>query len=287
MTVRRRGFQAAIAASVAGLFAGAAQAELAWAAASGNRLQSFDTSNPGTLFTDLQITGLGAGEQVRGIDIRPATGEMYAITTGSTLYKLNPNTAVATPVIGGAPFVLSGVQFGFDFNPVADLIRVTSNTGQNLRINPNDGGLVATDTNIAYGPADVNFGLPAAPTGAAYSNNFPSPGSTTLYVIDSLQNALTTMNPPNAGTLSTVGFFGTDFTDIDGFDISGVTGNAYALLTKPGFNTELYSVNLLTGAVTPLGAVGAGDLTLRGLALVPEPTSLALLALGGLFLRRR
>jgi hypothetical protein len=56
---------------------------------------------------------------------------------------------------------------------------------------------------------------------------------------------------------------------------------------------NLYTVNPVTGAVTLVGQIGQpGDnILIRGLAVVvPEPSSLSLLAMGGLlfgFLRRR
>ncbi len=90
------------------------------------------------------ITGLTPGDQLVGIDFRPATGQLYGLSTpgggpgSAQLYIIATETAVATQV--GAPnAVLGGTSFGFDFNPVPDRIRVVSNAGENLRLNPNDG----------------------------------------------------------------------------------------------------------------------------------------------------
>jgi Domain of unknown function (DUF4394) len=71
--------------------------------AGGNALRSFDSSAPGTPLSEVAISGLGAGEIVAGLDVRPSTGELYAVTTGNRLYVLNPVTAAATAV-GPGPF---------------------------------------------------------------------------------------------------------------------------------------------------------------------------------------
>jgi hypothetical protein len=51
-----------------------------------------------------------------------------------------------------------------------------SNTGQNLRLHPDLGTVVATDGNL-------NPGTPFV-TGAAYTNNFAGATTTALFVID-------------------------------------------------------------------------------------------------------
>src|SRR5206468_8730265 len=139
-------------------------------------------------------------------------------------------------------------------------LRVISNTGQNLRLNPNDGSLAAIDTSIT--PAGVTV------TGGAYSNNFPGATSTTLYGIDSTNGVLTTVgsvngspNSPNGGVVGpTVGSLGLG-AGLDprlGFDITGATnGSAFASILTGGTD-KLYSINLSTGQATSLGQIGNG-----------------------------
>jgi len=68
-----------------------------------------------------------------------------------------------------------------------------------------------------------------------------------------------------------------------GFDISGLTGTAYASITTGGIS-RLYTINLTTGAATlassNVGAIGSGTTPFLGLtaATVPEPSSVLLLA---------
>lgn len=189
------------------------------------------------------ITGLAAGENVLGIDFRPANGQIYALGSTSRLYTLNASSGLATVV--GVPFTttLSGTEFGFDFNPTVDRIRVVSNTGQNLRLNPNDGTVAAVD-------APLNPGMPAV-TGAAYTNNFAGATSTTLFDIDTNMDKLYRQDPPNAGTLVEVGSLGVNVEAANGFDIGSTSGRAFAVLTSGG-SAKLYDINITTGAVTAL-----------------------------------
>ena len=68
-----------------------------------------------------------------------------------------------------------GTSFGFDFNPAVDRIRIVSNTGQNLRFNPND-GVVNVDGNLNPGTPSISA--------AAYTNNFAGTATTSLFAID-------------------------------------------------------------------------------------------------------
>lgn len=73
----------------------AAEAETIYAVTSTNLLLTFDSATPGTT-TSVAITGLQAGENVLGIDLRPATGQLYALGSTSRLYTINPVTGAAT-----------------------------------------------------------------------------------------------------------------------------------------------------------------------------------------------
>jgi hypothetical protein len=92
---------------------------------------------------------------------------------------------------------------------------------------------------------------------AAYSNGVPGATQTTLYDIDAGRDTLTIQNPPNDGTLTTVGALGLDVSGPGGFTITP-TNNAYAALRRTGQgNPELFRVNLANGAATAVGPIAA------------------------------
>ncbi len=228
-----------------------------------NQLVRFDSATPTATTTVGAISGLQTGENILGIDFRPANGQLYALGSSNRLYTVNLTTGAATQIGAASAFTLNGTDFGFDFNPVPDRIRVVSNTGQNLRLNPNDGALAGTDTVL-------NPGTPAV-TAAAYTNNFAGTTTTTLYVIDTttdtlnLQGGINGTPSPNGGALTSVGLLGVDASSVNGFDIASGGGTAYASLNVGG-TSRLYTINLTTGTATQVGVIGSGA-ALRGIAV--------------------
>jgi len=234
----------------------------------GNRLVSYNIAAPVTARTNVAVTGLQSGENLLGIDFRPADGQLYGVGSTGRLYTLNGTTGAATlkstlsadAADTTLPFTaLAGTDFGVDFNPVADRLRIVSNTGQSLRINV-DTGATTTDGAINGGAANT------AVNAAAYTNSFAGTASTTLYVIDATNNTLYTQNPPNNGTLTLPVALGVAATNIGGFDIDAKTNTGYAIMTVGGVR-GLYSLNLAatSAPATLIGSTGLDDA--RGLAL--------------------
>lgn len=215
-------------------------APVAYAVDEINNLHIFNPENP--VIVTKAIGGLQAGEMIVGIDFRPANGQLYALGSSSRLYTINLGNGAATVVGGVLTTALNGTDFGFDFNPTVDRIRVVSNMGQNLRLNPNDGAVAAVD-------AALNPGTPAV-TAAAYTNNFAGATTTTLFDIDTNTDKLYRQDPPNNGTLVEIGSLGIDADAANGFDIGGTSGKAWAIL-KTASGNKIYSINLTTGAATP------------------------------------
>lgn len=230
---------------------------IAYAADSDNRLHYLNPTTGATLTTKA-ITGLQSGETLYGIDMRPVNGQLYALGNSSRIYTINLSSGAATAV--GAPLspALMGNDFGFDFNPVVDRIRIVSNRGQNLRYNPNDNS-VLVDGSLNPGSPNV--------TAAAYANNFPGTTTTTLYDIDTrTTNAmLVAQNPPNNGTLVIIGALGRAIEGGNGFDIGGNSNLGYALLRVDGI-TRMYGIDLATGAATERTPL-AGNPSVRGFAV--------------------
>jgi hypothetical protein len=93
------------------------------------------------------ITGLRPDELIIAIDTRVKTKELYGVSNQSVIYKINATTGLAT-AITGQPMVpaIEGTMVGFDFDPIEDMLRVVSNTGQNLRLSPETGQVLVIDT---------------------------------------------------------------------------------------------------------------------------------------------
>lgn len=245
----------------------------AYALGAQNSLIRIDLTDPKRILGRIDLTGLGSGVRLLGIDFRPATGGLYGLGSDSRLYQIDVDSGAATAV-SATPFTpaLSGTAFGFDFNPTVDRIRVVSNTGQNLRLHPVTGAVAAMDANLAYAGSDPNGGSIPRVTGAAYTNPDNDPmTATTLYDIDAALGVLVTQNPPNNGTLNTVGALNLDVGDLLGFDIrlDGTSNLAYLAVTQRSRGAQavrLMRVDLATGAATDLGRIGRGE-SVTGLAI--------------------
>ncbi|HEX7177094.1 MAG TPA: DUF4394 domain-containing protein [Pyrinomonadaceae bacterium] len=240
-----------------------------YAVDSANNLLQLDAAAPGAVVSTNAITGLQAGESVVGIDVRPATTQLYALGSSGRLYTVNPSNGQAQ-LASTVSSALSGTSFGVDFNPVPDRLRVTSEADQNLRINV-DNGAATVDGTLAYAAGDTNAGQDPNVVGSAYTNSFAGATVTTLYGIDSTRDTLVTQNPPNAGTLNTVGPLGVDTGNLVGFDIATVGNAAFAALNT-GAASRLYRINLSTGAATLVGDIGGGSV-IRALAVANQPAN--------------
>jgi len=252
-------------------------------------LVSWDSTAPESLLSGGPITGLQSNEQVLAIDFRPATGQLYALGSTSRLYTLNTSSS-SVSLVGSTPFSppINGSNFGFDFNPTIDRIRLDSDVNKNYVLNPNDG--TATEvTDLFFGPGDVFAGEDPNVVHAAYTNSFAGATNTQLYGIDTGKDVLVTQ-ANSAGTLGTVGSIGVDVTPVGGFDISGSSGVAYlAIRDTNRAASTFWSIDLATGIGSALGEVGGGNIiTAIAVAPVPEPTTTLLLVTSlGLLTARR
>lgn len=237
----------------AGMGIGAAQAsaESGYALSGAGALSTFNTNTPGTLTALPAVTGLTMTQKLVAIDSRPSTGELFGLAQDGTSFqivRIDESMAVATPV--GTTFTLNGSVTAFDFNPTVDRIRLVTDAEENRRIAPTVGGGGTVDTNIV---SDEDI------SGAAYTNNVAGATSTALYYLDHADNDIKISPNPNGGTLGASLPLGVDPVDGDtGFDIAGVSGNAYASLQIADGDATLYRLNLETGAASLLGDLGDG-----------------------------
>ena len=222
--------------------------------------------------SSVAITGVAADQTISGLDFRPNTGQLYTIgyndSTGQArLYTVDLTTGVATAVGAAAVTLAPGMgRVSFDFNPTVDRIRVTGSNGANFRLHPVTGAIAATDSNLAFSATDINVSTTASIGAVAYTNSFPGTGTTTLFNYDANLNVLTTQNPPNAGTLNTVGSIGPGFiglttsSDLDiYFDPATRTNTAYLVRNDSSTaSTTLYTVNLTNGSATSVCTLDTG-----------------------------
>ncbi|MCT7966639.1 DUF4394 domain-containing protein [Laspinema sp. D1] len=251
-----------------------------------NTLVAFNANNP-TQTVSVGVTGIEG--TLLGIDTRPANGLIYGITTTNNIYSIDPqrlgftidangalnNTMTPATVSATLVSTLSqpfegGTVSGFDFNPVPDRLRLVGENKQNFRINV-DTGAVIVDGTLAFAAGDPNGAVDPTISASGYTNSFAGTTSTQLYNIDTQLNTLLLQNPPNDGTLVTIGNLGVDFGNLAGFDIvSGMAGENAAFAVD---NSMLYSINLTNGQATSLGMIGGNTgLNLQGLATVPNST---------------
>jgi hypothetical protein len=236
------------------------------------KLLRFSSDNPRKLRSK-QITGLPMGVAVKGIDFRPASGDLYALGSDRVVYRLNPRTAIAVPEgksFDLSPSILSGSFNGFDFNPTVDKIRVTSDAGDNLRLNPDDGTLLSVDTKLS--PAGVQV------AGSAYTNSSftafaTRPTVTELYAYDvgASPDKLWIQRPANAGTLIMPQSTALELGGNVGFDIAGAANVGWLAGTPEGrSSSRLYRLDVATGRTKSLGRIGDGSHTITGLAAVQD-----------------
>jgi hypothetical protein len=153
------------------------------------RLLRFSPLFPSAVLSDVEMTGLNDGEMLLGIDVRPATGEIFAVGDSSTLYIIDPVTGMA-------------MALGESFSP-------------------------AIDGMAAYAELDANSGMNVALHGAGYTNSVADAEETKLYAIALVTGSLVLQDPPNDGVVDTVGSLGVPLDSTAGFDIAP-SGAAYA-----------------------------------------------------------
>lgn len=262
--------------------------ELVFAVTDSNRLISFNAGQPRKILSAKALTGLQPSEAVLGIDYRVHRGVLYALGSTGRLYTIDVDTGAVKQVGQGAFAVpLAGSEFGFDFNPTVDRIRVASDSGQNLRLHPDTGAVVDGNPNaagvqidgaLAYAPGDRNAGQKPHIVAAAYTYNKVDEKITTNFAIDAKLDVLvmqgsregrTPAVSPNTGQLFTVGSLGVGESARAAFDIADVTNAAFAAFTKSGASaSRFYLIDLETGRATFLGTIGVNE-PVRGISVEP------------------
>ncbi|MBC8102713.1 MAG: DUF4394 domain-containing protein [Cytophagales bacterium] len=265
---------------------------------SGDALVRFDARTPGV------VTTIGTPNAfLSTLSFRPSDGLLYGYETRfgdgpDVIYTIDTSTAAVTPVASSEPGT-GTAHVGMDFEPDSDRLRVTSDIGENRT--------VSVENNLTVVEADLRYAA-----GDRFGGQFPllidiafAPATTTLFGIDYLRNTLVRIESASSGALTTVGALGVNTDFLTGFAItsgSDGTSTAYAAL-NPSFDprtpSRLFTIDLVTGAATAIGAIGGESVYSIAVALppasvaAPEPSTAALLFFGvgigmtGLTRRRR
>lgn len=253
--------------------------ETLWLVDNAHQLIKVKVASPDKIVEQKSLSGLATGETLVGIDYRVAYGVLFALSDKGQLYNIDTSTGKVTAIGPVLPAnTLKTGQFGFDFNPVADRIRVVNEHGQNLRLHPETAALASVDPELKYADSDANFGKKPAVVAAAYTYNQQDSTLTTNYAIDKTNSTLVTQGSkegttpavsPNTGQLFTVGKLELQSLQQIAFDISDLSNLSFiAVTTTAEPASTLYQLDLQTGQNKKLGTLAKGQ-SLLGMAIEP------------------
>lgn len=206
----------------------------------------------------------GASGKIAGIDVRPADGMLYALTTDGTIYTVD-SAGKATMKSKVEKMVPTSAMVTVDFNPAADRLRVIGSDGTNLRINVDDGKTMVDGT-LKFAEKDMHKGEKPNIVAGAYTNSVKGTKSTALYNIDATIGGLVKQDPPNDGVLGAVGKLGVMPKTI-AFDIEpGADGMNTGWLLADG---ALHKVDLTSGKATMAVKVTGVTGAVRDIAVMP------------------
>lgn len=256
-----------------------------------NALVRFSASG-GPMVPGPAIAGLAEGEAIVGIDYRPLTGELFAVSRDASqvgrVYRVDTASGTATPVPLTGPQLLLTGDVDIDFNPAAlsgvNALRIVTGDAANYRLvfDASSGGAtvnVDTPLNVAGAPAGTASQIVAT----AYANNraglpgAAGAGGTSQFAIDAASDQLFRVNPPNAGILTNGLPLGFDVGSPGGLDFDTASDRALAIVAL-GDARWLVEVDTKEGGFVPLRTL-PGDV--KDLA-IPIPTALPASSLVGL-----
>jgi Domain of unknown function (DUF4394)/PEP-CTERM motif len=246
-----------------------AQAAKFYAVDEVNNLVTFNSNAPGMILSSVALQGV-TGSSLLAMDYRVRDGIIYGHTDDGRIIKINPTTGATTTF---ATVSVTGTNFTFDFNPTNANLRIVSNDDTNYVYNFVTNALVP-GPNVAYGAGPLMGANPDITAGAyTFNDNNPMTG-TTLFVIDSRNNALATQNAAT-GVLTYVGDLGQPVGARTSFDIVTHSGQNFGFVQSAD---RFLKVNLGTGMLTEIGQTDRSLFALT--AAVPEPASWAMM-IGG------
>lgn len=231
------------------LGASAAQAHQMIALDEVGNLIRFSDKKPGVT-ERVNVTGTSA--RLVGIDVRPADGMLYGVTSDGGIYRIDSGNGRVTSISRMSVGNLGAISMA-DFNPVADRLRVVTADGRSFRVNVDTGDTIE-DGRLNY---VASRALKVAAGG--YTNSMKGATTTQLYQIDTSNLTLTLQDPPNAGTLTTVSAIaltgGTK--ELTGGDVvTNSRGVSEAFVVR---GSRLYRVEIPSGQISLLGQIGTEE----------------------------
>ncbi|MGB4849298.1 MAG: DUF4394 domain-containing protein [Saprospiraceae bacterium] len=212
-----------------------------------NDLLRYKAGPPAQLVSVTPLIGLGPTEHMLAIDFRPANGNLYGVSDSSRIYIISTDGGQVKPIGKTLEPTIKGSSVGFDFDPYTDQIRLVTDQGQNLRIDPNFGSVAAVDADINPPGAAINA--------VAYSRTASAGRTFPLYDIDAARGVLLRQDPPNNGLVTMIGSLGLVISGEGGFDI-GSANNTHII--SPNQTAVGYAV--LYGHVLAGGLSGGDNL---------------------------
>ncbi|KQW51554.1 MULTISPECIES: DUF4394 domain-containing protein [unclassified Roseateles] len=258
--------------------------EVIYAVTAANQLIQFNAGQPQKTLSTKALTGLAGGDTLLGIDYRVAKGQLFGLGASGQLYRIDTKTGAASAVGTPVGLPIGATEWGFDFNPAVDRIRVVNDAGFNMRLHPDTGAIVDADPNLpglqmdgrlVFDAADAGASKAAAVVAAGYTYNKDNEKITTNYALDGRQGVLVHQGSkegvqpavsPNTGRLFTVGSLGIGPFERATLDISDVSNAAYSAVTAGG-KSVWYRVDLASGKATRIGTVAGGPVV--GAAIEP------------------
>lgn len=212
------------------------------------RVLNFSTTATGNSITSSVITNLTAGTTLLGMDLRPATNEIVAISSDNKIYIVDTRTAIAYFIANMTCQLSSSVTYAVNFNPVANLLRIVGSNGANYRLNV-DNGTCITDGTLSY-TAGAS-GTPSA-VGVAYTNSVAGATATAEYILDQTLDSWARVTDPNGGATTNLGAVGASVDGASPVDIITTSGQQWAFAV---IANTLYDVNIPTGNLRRYGGI--------------------------------
>ena len=263
-----------------------------------------NVATPSAISGPYTVSGVASGQALVGLDSRPSTGSLYALgydslTNTAQLYTItgSGSSFTASAVGSAATGVTLGSAHYAAFNIVSTVdnqARIVGRNGNNYIMNTDNGTIMTTGTSgLSFGLGDVHTGASTALAATAYTNSFYGSDATMEVGYDAVNNVLVTFNPASfsngfnnaSDTLHSIGVTtGALLTATGGvgmdalYDTATHTNNVYLAASTLLSGSHLYRYNLssgLAGAVSDMGAIGAGTLNVTGIAFATSRDSTA------------